>query len=129
MRMEDCPGRTLAFLGDAAWSETVRRHLIENGYTTGSSLQKQSISYVSAKAQALFYDAMHEEGFLSEEEEEYFRRGRNSNAGSVPHGTPVSVYRRSTGFEALIGYLDVSGKRDRIEEIWNQAEAIRRENP
>lgn len=129
MRMEDCPGRTLAFLGDAAWSETVRRHLIENGFTKGDSLQKQSVAYVSAKAQALFYDHMHEEGFLSEEEEEYFRRGRNSNAGSVPHGTPVSVYRRSTGFECVIGMLDVVGKRDRIEEIWAKAEEIRKENP
>ena len=51
------------------------------------------------------------------QEEEYFRRGRNSNAGSVPHGTPVSVYRRSTGFEALMGYLYLKDEFPRVVEL------------
>ncbi|MBQ9046733.1 MAG: Mini-ribonuclease 3 [Solobacterium sp.] len=126
MKSTDCSGRTLAFLGDAVWSLLVRRDLIENGEGKGNDLQRKSVKYVSAKAQAAFYDALHASGFLTEEEEEYFRRGRNANAGSVPRSTPVAVYRKSTGFEAMIGALELEGKRDRIEEIWKEVGNSRR---
>ena len=77
----------------------------EKGEGKGSQLQKKSIAYVSAKAQCMFYETLHEQGFFTDEEEEYFRRGRNGNAGTVPHNTDVKVYRISTGFEALLGAL------------------------
>ena len=51
MNPELCSGRTLAFLGDAVWSLYVRRWLIEKGEGRGKTLQRLSVSYVSAKAQ------------------------------------------------------------------------------
>lgn len=124
MRAEDCSGRTLAYLGDAVWSLLVRKTLIDQGEGIGKDLQKKSIHYVSAKAQASFYDALHEANFFNEEEEEYFKRGRNSNAGSIPKNTPALVYRKSTGFEAMIGALELEQKRDRIEQIWEQVRTL-----
>ena len=124
MRAEDCSGRTLAYLGDAVWSLLVRKTLIDQGEGIGKDLQKKTIHYVSAKAQASFYDALHEKQFFTEQEEEYFKRGRNANAGTVPKNTPVSTYRKSTGFEAIIGALELEQKQDRIEQIWEHIRTL-----
>ena len=124
MTPQECSGRTLAFLGDAVWSLFVRNDLIENGQGRGSQLQKKSIAYVSAKAQAKFYTVLHEEQFFTEAEEEVYRRGRNGNAGTVPNNTDTGTYRMSTGFEAVIGALKLNGDERRIEEIWEETGRI-----
>lgn len=120
-------GRTLAFLGDAVWSLKVREYFVDKGYEKGKDLQKLSTDFVSAKAQASFYDYLHNEGLLTEEEEEYFKRGRNANAGTVPHSTPVQIYRKSTGFEAILGYLYLEKKQDRIDFIWDKVKTLKEE--
>ena len=122
MSPNDCSGRTLAYLGDAVWSLYVREALIRSGQGKGSTLQKLTISYVSAKAQATIYEELHEEGFFTEEEEEIYRRGRNANGGAVPKNTDVQTYRMSTGFEAVIGALRLCGKEERIQKIWEETE-------
>lgn len=121
MEANTCSGRTLAFLGDAVWSLVVREYLIKKGEGKGKMLQKESISFVSAKAQASFYESLHQSNFFSEEEEEIFHRGRNSNTGAVPKNTDVQVYRMSTGFEALIGALHLRSQDERIQEIFKEA--------
>ena len=125
MNPNDCSGRTLAFLGDAVWSLLVRSTLIEEGKNKGKKLQDLSIGYVSAKAQAKFYESLHAEGFFTEEEETVFHRGRNSSSGSVPHNTDVQTYRLSTGFEAVIGALYMEKNESRIEEIWQKVRSIK----
>lgn len=121
MSVEAYSGRTLAFLGDAVWSLAVRRYLLAQGQGKGKQLQKLSISYVSAKAQARFYEQLHERHFFTEWEEEIFRRGRNANSGAVPKNTDVQIYRISTGFEAILGALDIEGKPERVEQILQAA--------
>ena len=120
-------GRTLAFLGDAVWSLKVREYFVDKGYEKGKDLQKLSTDFVSAKAQASFYDYLHNEGLLTEEEEEYFKRGRNANAGTVPHNTPGQIYRKSTGFVAILGYLYLEKKQDRIDFIWDKVKTLKEE--
>ena len=124
MSPSECSGRTLAFLGDAVWSLTVREDLILRRETRGSQLQRKSVHYVSAYAQAEFYRRLHEEGFFTEEEEDIFRRGSNGHTGTVPAHTDVGTYRFSTGFEALIGALYLEGKRDRIAQIWDKVRTM-----
>ena len=124
MQVNECSGRTLAFLGDAVWSLAVRKYLLEKGEGKGKELQKKSIAFVSAKAQAHFCQVMHEENFLSEEEEAIFHRGRNSNNGVVPKNTDVLTYRISTGFEAILGALELENKENRIRELFEKAQAI-----
>ena len=124
MSPNECSGRTLAFLGDAVWSLLVRESLILDGQGKGSTLQKLSIAYVSAKAQAHIYEVLHEEGFFTQEEEEIYRRGRNANGGAVPKNTDVQTYRMSTGFEAVLGALRLENKEERIREIWEETGRI-----
>ncbi len=125
MTPQECSGRTLAFLGDAVWSLFVRSDLIESGQGKGSALQKKSIAYVSAKAQAAFYEALHEENFFTEEEEEVYRRGRNGNAGTVPNNTDTGTYRMSTGFEAILGMLYMQKNEERIREIFRKVKDLK----
>lgn len=120
MNTNTCSGRTLAFLGDAVWSLLAREYLVVNGEGKGKKLQKDSIAYVSAKAQASFYTALHNQQFFTEEEEEVFHRGRNANDGATPKNTDVQTYRISTGFEAILGALHLEGKQDRIHDIFNE---------
>ncbi len=124
MRPDEHSGRTLAYLGDAVWSLKAREYLIDRGYGTGRQLQSKTIKLVSAKAQAKVFDTLHEEGWFTEQEEEIFRRGRNDNAGSVPNHTDVLTYRRSTGIEAVIGWLRLEGNDARIDELFKRATEI-----
>ena len=114
-------GRTLAYLGDAVWSLMVRDYLIRQGYGTGKQLQKLTIRLVSANAKAKVYDTLHEEGWFTDTEEEYFHRGRNDNAGSVPRSADVLTYRRSTGFEAILGWLYLHKDEARMEALLKRA--------
>ncbi|NCB32346.1 MAG: Mini-ribonuclease 3 [Erysipelotrichia bacterium] len=120
MRYQEVSGRALAFLGDAVWSLLVREDLIRQGYSNGKVLQKKSVEQVNAKAQARAYDALHQEGFFTEEEEQIFKRGRNDSAGTVPRSTPAPIYRKSTGFEAIIGALQLMENSERIQTIWDK---------
>lgn len=124
MNPTEISGRTLAFLGDAVWSLTIREMLIEDGKTRGKTLQKDTIAYVSAKAQCHFYEVLHEEGFFTEEEEEFFHRGRNSNLGKVPGSVSPQVYRISTGFEAILGGLQLGQKWDRVRQIRDKVRTL-----
>ena len=54
---------------------------------------------------------------LSEEELEMFRRGRNAKSHSKAKNASLAEYKKATGFEAMIGYLYLSGRTDRLEEI------------
>lgn len=125
MNVNECSGRTLAFLGDAVWSLLVRNSLIESGEVKGKNLQKKSITYVSAKAQSAFYQALHEEGFFTEKEEDIYHRGRNSDAGQVPKNTDAQTYRMSTGFEAILGALYLEKQQERIETIWDKVRTLK----
>lgn len=127
MNVNECSGRTLAFLGDAVWSLAVREYLVSKGDNKGKKLQAHSISYVSAKAQSALYEVLHEEGFFTEEEEDIFHRGRNSSEGNVPKNTDVQIYRISTGFEAVLGALRIEGKNDRVSLILEKAVKLRGE--
>ena len=127
MKVSECSGSTLAYLGDAVFSLLVREYLIEKGYGRAKDLQRESIRYVSAKAQAELYDLLHEASFFTEEEEDWYRKGRNANAGTVPKNTPVNIYRKSTGFEAVLGALSLENNWNRIGTIWDKVITLKEE--
>ncbi|GEN83511.1 mini-ribonuclease 3 [Sporosarcina luteola] len=107
----------LAYMGDAVYEQAIREHLLRSGRVKPNVLHKEATRYVSAKAQAAAVKMMHETGFLSEEEEAVLRRGRNAKSGSVPKNTDVLTYNYSSGFEAVLGYLYLLGRNDRVGEI------------
>lgn len=124
-------GVALAYMGDAAYEVIIRQHLIAEGLAKPNHLQKKATHYVSAKAQAALIDLMETDGILSDEEWTMFKRGRNAKSYTHAKNTDVVTYRISTGFEALMGYLALSGRQDRVNELgkWciEQVEAGRTE--
>ena len=93
----------------------VRTHLADTNRPSGE-LHRLSVQYVSAVSQAAAFEAIKD--LLSEEEMSVFKRGRNFHTGNTPKSATGSQYHTATGFECLFGYLHLSGKSERIEELF-----------
>lgn len=108
----------LAFIGDAVYSLFVREKLVFScDYKTGE-LNKLTVKEVNAKAQALLVQKLMP--LFSEEELAVFKRGRNAKKPTKSKSATISEYNQSTGFEAVLGYLYVTGKTDRINFLLNK---------
>jgi len=106
---------SLAYLGDAVYELYIREKLIMSNEKV-NVLQKNAINYVSAKAQSRFLDKMLEDNFLNSEEIEIIKRARNHKS-HPSKSTDIITYKKSTGLEALIGYLKLTNNDERIDEI------------
>ncbi|MCD7729745.1 MAG: Mini-ribonuclease 3 [Clostridia bacterium] len=103
----------LAYVGDAVYSLYVRENLvITTDFKTGQ-LQKLSSGIVSAHGQSELLDRIMP--LFTEDENDVFRRGRNAKKGTKSKNASVGEYNRSTGFEAVLGYLYLTGNSERIE--------------
>ena len=106
----------LAYLGDCVIELCVRRHLVDAGFSTSAHLNAAALDFVRAPAQAeAMKRLLHH---LTEEEEQYFKRGRNIGHTNVPKRATVSEYRTATGMEVLFGYLHVTGQKERIDTLF-----------
>jgi ribonuclease-3 family protein len=119
VKIEQLNGVTLAYLGDAVYEVYIREHLLENGTTKVNELQRQAKQFVSAKAQADLINLMLEEEFLTDSEIRIYKNGRNAKKYTKAKNTSVVTYHMSTGFEALMGYLDITKNKERLEELIN----------
>ena len=54
----------------------------------------------------------------TEEEQAVFRRGRNANVHSIPTHATRAQYQQATALEALLGWLHLSGRHDRVEQLF-----------
>jgi ribonuclease III family protein len=106
--------RSLAYIGDAVCHLFVRQMMTGAGGPI-KGLTEKAAQYASATAQARASEAL--APMLTEEEADVLRRGRNAKCGSVPRGCDPVDYRKATGFEALMGWLYVSGKQERLEKL------------
>ena len=107
----------LAYLGDTLYENYIRRFLIDSGIGNVNDSQKESIKYVSSKSQANYLIDMMDNDYLSEEEIRVVKRARNYKTTSHPKNCDIVTYKYATGLEALIGYLELENRRDRIDEI------------
>ena len=105
----------LAFLGDAVYTLWVRQKLLEQGDGKPSQMQRTAASIVSARGQSAFLEKVLP--MLTTEEEEIFRRGRNAKKPTKSKNASVGDYSRSTGFEAVLGFLHLTGQTERIEQL------------
>ena len=106
---------TLAYIGDAVYEMVVRTVLVEQNDTQVNKLHKKASSLVKAGTQCELFHKI--EADLSEEEMAVFKRGRNAKSHTVAKNADVGDYRIATGVEALIGYLYLSERYDRILEL------------
>ena len=93
-------------------------NLILKGVVKVNELQKEAVNFVSAKAQSSFLENMIKNSFLNDEEIGVVKRARNHKS-HTSKTTDVITYKKSTGLEALIGYLYLKNNFLRIEEIMN----------
>lgn len=117
---EEFNGAVLAYLGDAVVEIWTRELLLSCGITSSAVASAEALLFVTAKSQSEAYENVKD--FLTDEEADVFRRGRNTHV-TVPKSASAAEYHRATGFEALLAALWLDGKRDRIDEIMSMAYA------
>ncbi|MBQ8596216.1 MAG: ribonuclease III [Lachnospiraceae bacterium] len=106
---------TLAYIGDAVYDLIIRTVVVERGNTSANKLHKQAIEYVKAPAQAKLIEAIQEE--LTEEEAGIYRRGKNAKPYTMAKNATMNEYKKATGLEALVGYLYLTDRVERILEL------------
>ena len=111
---------TLAFLGDAVYSLYVRERLTVDNGGKAADLQRVASKVVSAQGQSVFLEKLLP--MFTEEEADVFRRGKNAKKATKSKSASNLEYSRSTGFEAVLGYLYLIGEEDRIKELLNASD-------
>lgn len=107
----------LAHIGDGVFELLCRTWLCLKGDKTVLKLHKDTVNLVKAPAQAKFAQALKPR--LTEEEMDFFRRGKNAHTHAHPKGATAREYALATGLEALFGALYLLGQLDRLNELFN----------
>ena len=105
----------LAYIGDDVYDIIIRTMVVEKANRSAHDLHLISSRYVKAQTQAAMIEALG--SVLTEEEEAVYKRGRNAKAYTTAKNASVADYRKATGLEALVGYLYLQNKMDRILEL------------
>lgn len=106
---------TLAYIGDSIYDLVIRTIVVGRGNTAAHRLHEKTVTAVRAPAQSRMYGVL--EPHLTEEEASVMRRGRNAKSPSAAKNASITEYRRATGFEALMGWLYLTGRTDRLLEL------------
>lgn len=105
----------LAYIGDGIYELMIRTILVDKGNCQANILHKKASNYVKASAQSAMILALQEE--LTEEELQVYKRGRNAKTVSMAKHATMHDYRHATGFEALMGYLYLTGQMTRMIDL------------
>lgn len=105
----------LAYIGDAVYELAIRTLVMNRGNMQVNKMHKKTANLVKADAQARFYLLLEEE--LTDAEKAAYRRGRNAKSFTMPKHATMKDYRMATGFEALMGYLYLSGRTERMVDL------------
>ncbi len=103
---------TLAYIGDAVYDVIIRTVVVERANRAANELHKRTVKYVQAGVQAAMIEALLEE--LTQEEVAVYKRGRNAKSYTSAKNASIQDYRKATGFEALVGFLYLTGQTGRM---------------
>jgi len=106
---------TLAYIGDAVYEIVIRTIIVEKGNAPVNKLHHKASSLVKAVAQKVAMEKILP--LLTEEEEAVYKRGRNAKSYTSAKNASVIDYRIATGFEALMGFLYLMGRNERMLEL------------
>ena len=106
----------LAHIGDAVYELLCRSYLCCKGNKTVKNLHKDSVAMVKAPTQAKYADQLLPH--LTEQEMDWFRRGKNAHTHAAPKSATPQEYAKATGLETLFGALYLSGQTDRLGELF-----------
>ena len=118
------PPLVWAYVGDNVYELFIRTELVNNSKMNPHKLHVESIKYVKAQAQAEILEELQE--FLTDEEKDIVRRGRNAENHHLPKNANVADYSHATAFEALIGYLYLTKQDKRLKEIFGKIKEIKK---
>ena len=110
-------GESLAYLGDAVYEFKIRQYILSSGYQDVNKLHKLAVKFTSGESQAKIMEYFLANNILTEEEINYYKRGRNSHHSKNRRSISVTSYKMATGFEAVIGFLYLSENHERLEEL------------
>lgn len=103
---------TLAYIGDGIFDLVIRSIVVGRGNTRANELHRKTSRIVKAHTQAEMIEKLLPQ--LTEEESDIYRRGRNAKSPTMAKNATMADYRKATGFEALMGYLYLSDRFERI---------------
>ena len=106
----------LAHVGDGVYELLCRSYLVSKGGKTVLKLHNETVNLVKAPTQAKFADKI--KPMLTEEEMDYFRRGKNAHTHAAPKSATPQEYAKATGFETLFGALYLLGRKERLMELF-----------
>lgn len=106
---------TWAYVGDCVYELYIRTKLVTTTNLKPHKLHIETIKYVKAKSQAELLAKIQDK--LTDEEKNIVRRGRNAENHHLPKNSNVQEYMHATAFEALIGYLYLTKRFERLKEI------------
>ena len=107
----------LAHIGDGVYELLCRSYLCAKGNQTVLKLHRDAVALVNASTQAKFADRI--KPYLTEEETDYFRRGKNAHTHAAPKAATRQEYAKATGLETLFGALYLLGRTGRINELFH----------
>ena len=113
----------LAYIGDSVWELIIRYDLVVRKLNV-QHMHKECVRLVNAHSQAVILSSVLD--LLNEQEREIVRRGRNAHARHpVPKNQNPDDYAMSTGFEALWGFLYLTGQNERIHMLINHINEVK----
>ena len=115
INVNDYSPLTLAYIGDGIYEIVVRTIIVDEANRQVNKIHKASSQLVKAQSQAKMIHLIMD--MLTEEEKSIYKRGRNAKAVTRAKNASMSDYRVATGFEALMGWLYLSGQSDRMMEL------------
>ena len=104
---------TLAFVGDNVYDLVVRTLLLGEGRRKLNDVHKRKSTLVKAETQSWIAEYLLNEGHFTEEEADYYRRGKNAKTQSHAKNAGLGDYHRATGLETVMGYLYLTGQEER----------------
>ena len=110
------PTLNLAFIGDGVFDLLVREHLVRSGSGHVGALNQAKVELVNCRSQAEMAQKLLP--YLTGDEVEIYRRGRNTKVNSASKHSTLSDYHAATGLEALFGWLYLRGDDARINELF-----------
>lgn len=113
---------SLAFVGDGVQTLYVRvKYLLNSGAKAGA-LHTKTANEIKAVMQAKEADILLP--LFNDEESDIFHRARNSRGGTPSKNASTHDYKKASGYEAVIGYLYLTGQTERLEYLFKQTEKL-----